>query len=305
MSEPPPLAAIEQALERAPREALRWLFTGRPAVLDRLAAQVERAIGATQPVLLEGERGAGKSLVAAVIHHAGGKRRGALARLEPGEGPGAVARAVAPGTLVIDEVAASSVEVQEALLRLLRGAGPAPRVLATTSLDLDAAVGAGWFLPDLRDRLRVLRLVLPPLRETRTAIGELFLALLTARSAPAEPPVVAPSAVAALRAYPWPGNVRELDLAARTLRAWCPRGPLEAAHVGRFLAQLATDAAPRTASPGPAAAREETLVEVERAAIEARLVQHGWRQVETAKSLGIDRKTLYRKIRDLGLTPPT
>lgn len=312
-------AALERLIERAraaqragavapapgsPRDALRRLFVGRAAVLERVAAQVDRALGAAQPVLIEGEPGTGKTLLATTIHHAA--RRGPLVRVSHPAPPEAVSRAVraGAGAILCDEVATLSLAVQEELLRLLRAPGRrAPRLLATTRHDLDAAAGEGWFLPELRDRLHVLRLRLPPLREHPAAVGELFRQLLRARSALDEPPALTPGALEALMAHPWPGNVRELDLCARALRDWAPHGPIEPSHVARFVAQLAPSApAPAAREPAPPRA-ELTLEAQERATIAERLARYGWRQLETARSLGIDRKTLYRKIRRYGLRP--
>ncbi len=290
-------------------DALRLLFVGREAVLERVTAQVERALGAAQPVLLEGEPGTGKTLVAVALHEGGGvARRGALQRVAPPVTAEALVRAgrAAGGSLLVEEVAALSRRAQEELLRLLR-APPArrgPRVLATTRHDLDAAVAAGWFVPELRDRLHVLRLRLPPLREHRGAIPALLQRLLGA-SSEGEPPAVTPDALAALCAHDWPGNARELELAARVLRDWAASAPIDAAHAQRFLAQLAMAAPGASSAVGAsgAARAEPTLEAQERATIAERLARHAWRQVETARSLGIDRKTLYRKIRQYGLEP--
>ncbi|MCO5169256.1 MAG: sigma 54-interacting transcriptional regulator [Planctomycetes bacterium] len=293
---------------RGAREALRGLFEGRAAALERGAAQVDRVLGAAHPALVEGEPGTGKTLVATAIHEAG--RPGVLVRVARPAAPDALRRAwrAAPATLLCEEVATLSLAAQQELLRLLRAPGRRPpRVVATTRHGLDAAAAAGWFLPELRDRLHVLRLRLPPLREDPAAITALLQRRLRARGAPDEAPALTPEALAALRRHRWPGNVRELEEAARALREWAPRGPIEQAHVERFVAQLSPAAAPAGERPPVAPAggpvTEPTLVALERATIAERLLRHGWRQLETARSLGIDRKTLYRKIREFGLEP--
>jgi DNA-binding NtrC family response regulator len=288
------------------RDALRQLFLGRAAALERLAAQVDRLLGAGLPALIEGEPGTGKTLLASVVHQAA--RRGSLLTLAHPVADDALREAARAGVVLCEEVATFAHEAQEELLRLLRAPGrQTPLLLATTRHDLDAAVAAGWFLPELRDRLHVVRLRLPSLREHPPAVAELLLAALRARRAPDPPPDVTPDALTALCAYGWPGNARELEEAARVLLGWAPRGPIERAHVARFVGQLGVRAGDPGA-PGPKARASErmeapTLEALERATIAARLGEHEWRQAETARSLGIDRKTLYRKIRQYGLTP--
>jgi DNA-binding NtrC family response regulator len=287
---------------RPPREALRDLFVGRPEALERLAPQLERVLGATQPVLVEGEPGTGKRSVAAALHEAAADR-GPLARVAHPVGADEVRRrARGAGALLCEDVSNLSADAQGALLALLRGASRrAPRVIATTRHDLDAAVAAGWFLPELRDRLHVLRLRLPPLREHPAAAPALFAHLLRLRAGAGAAPRVSAAALDALRAHAWPGNAREVDAAARAILGWLGSGAaVEGDHVSRFLAQVATS----NEAPAAAPRDDRTLAAVERDTIEERLARLEWRQVETARSLGIDRKTLYRRIRELGLERP-
>lgn len=291
-----------------PLEPLRALFAGRPAALERLLPLLDRVLGARHPVLIEGERGAGTALVARVIHAAGPARRGQLVTFDPiaprtdgrQGGLAAALAAAAGGTVVIEEVAALPPGDQSSLLAALRAPDASARIVATTRLDPGRV--RAWLGADLLDRLAVLRLRLPPLREEPAGVVALLRAELTRLRAPEPPPELDEDALAALRAYSWPGNADEVERCARALAGWSGRR-VGRDEVARFLALLA-DAPPQPATPAPAAGPEKTLAELERLEIEARLAQHGWRQVETAASLGIDRKTLYRKVRALGLTPP-
>lgn len=276
------------------RQALAGLFAGRAEALARLVPTLDRALGARQPVLVAGEPGTGRTTTAAALHLAGPGRLGPLV-IAAGAAPdvaGAAARA-GDGTLVVEEVVGLPRADQAALLRAISEVDAGRlRLVATTSHDLDAAARRGWLDPGLRDRLAVLRLRLPPLREEAGAGAALVRLQLPADRE------LDPSATAALLAHPWPGNAREAARVADLLAAWGPER-LGADDVARALFLGGP-------TPAAGAASDDTagLDELERRIVAARLAAHGWRQAETAASLGIDRKTLWRKIREWGLEPP-
>lgn len=289
-------AAADGARTRPPsppgRPALAGLFAGRAEALARLLPTVDRALGARQPVLVAGESGAGRTTAAAALHLAGPARLGPLV---VAAGPAADvadgAERARDGTLVVEEVVALPRAEQAALLRVLPDVDAGRlRLVATTCHDLDAAARRGWLDPDLRDRLAVLRLRLPPLREEPGA-GAAFVRLRL-------PPdrELDPEAAAALEAHPWPGNAREAAQVATHLAAWGATR-LGADDVARAL--LLVGGVARSLDTDTAG-----LDELERRIVAGRLAAHGWRQAETAASLGIDRKTLWRKIREWGLEPP-
>lgn len=216
---------------------------GRSAAIAEVRRRIAAVSATDYPVLIVGERGTGKNLCASQIHTASRWRgkppisvdcgslptsliESALFGHERGAFTGAVRRAVgrleeADGTtLFLDEIALLSVEGQGRLLRFLeqnkirRVGGQMDllihcRIVAATNRDLKAAVRSGRFLADLYDRLNVLQITIPPLRERQEDIPLLtdhFLSILP----DSRKPILSREATSALKQYPFPGNVREL-----------------------------------------------------------------------------------------------
>ncbi|MBX3472426.1 MAG: sigma-54-dependent Fis family transcriptional regulator, partial [Planctomycetes bacterium] len=238
--------------ERAAREPPALL--GRSPALVELRRLIDRMAPAPHAVLIEGESGAGKELVARALHAASPRADGPFVAENVGALAGGLAEAelfghergaftgadearqglfqlASGGTLLLDEVADMPLELQGLLLRALQEGEVRPlggaravrvdvRVLAATHRDLQAEVKAGRFREDLYFRLSTLRLRVPPLRE-RPGDVPLLLEHHLAREAAAHgrpPPVVPPDLLGRLEAHPWPGNVRELQAyAARYL----------------------------------------------------------------------------------------
>jgi DNA-binding NtrC family response regulator len=214
---------------------------------EPLARQLERLAliaRAQSPVLVRGETGTGKELVARAIHQLSG-RSGALRTVncpalprtlleselfgyKKGSFSGAVqdrlglVRSADQGTLFLDEIGDFPLEAQPALLRTLEqrevhpigATAPVPvdfRVVAATHRDLLGMVQADRFRSDLFERLNGFSLTLPPLRERREDLGTLVSALVSRYKPAGAPPItLSPAAVRAIHAYPWPGNIREL-----------------------------------------------------------------------------------------------
>jgi len=281
-----------------------------------------RAAASDAPILLRGENGTGKSVLARLIHarskrvgkpyvtvscptlseellaselfgHAIGAFTGAVrdqaGRVEAAEG----------GTLLLDEIGEISPVLQAKLLRFVqdkefervgetRTRHADVRVVAATNRDLDADVKAGRFREDLLFRLNVIEIGVPPLRERAEDILPMarhFLAFF-ARAANRPAPSLAPAAEQALRAYPWPGNIRELRNAMERAIILFPERTLgREALPERIAAQVA--AAPRLGG-------DFTIDQIEREHIE-RVAARAETLEDAAKLLGIDASTLYRK----------
>ncbi len=305
---PPPAAAPLSGFVGSHPEIVR--------VLDRAA----RAARSDVTVLITGETGTGKEVLAGALHAASSRVRGPFVAVNCGALPptlaaselfgydagaftGAARRgsagkvaAAQGGTLFLDEVGELPPDVQVMLLRLLQekevvrvgGQRPAVvdvRVIAATNRDLEAMVAAGQFRADLYYRLNVVRLHLPPLRERRDDIPLLVRHALALEGEPHHP--VPPEVLARLHAYDWPGNVRELFNLVR--QALVMAEPLDAQWPASRLPIPLAVSAPAP-SPDP-----------EREAVLAALTQTGGNVAAAARRLGVGRSTLYRKIHELGI----
>jgi DNA-binding NtrC family response regulator len=329
------LAAIDAAMAVAgDRAAVRASATGgvlgsHPAITGILDV-VSRVAATPATVLVTGESGTGKSLLAREIHRQSGRRGrfvevacGSLSEslLESelfGHVAGAFTGATGDrdgrflqadgGTIFLDEIATASPAMQVKLLRVLQDMQFEPvgggcthavdaRVVLATNEDLAALVAAGRFRADLFWRINVVSIEMPPLRARPSDIPTLATHFLHAASARAGRPVegFTPAAVDALLTHAWPGNVRELQHAVER-GVFLGRGPLvEAADLpAAVLGGGAGDA--RAAAP-----LKRALAEPERQLIVAALERAGWRRDVAARALGINRTTLYKKLKRLGM----
>ncbi len=287
----------------------------------RVRELVARAAGARSPVLVTGETGTGKTLVARAIHQAGDGDRPFVAvncaALPPelveselfGSERGAFTGATQTreglfeladgGTLFLDEVFELAPAIQAKLLTVLddgqiRRVGGArsrkvdARVIAATNADPEAAVRAGTLRADLYYRLNVIRIAVPPLRERREEISVLSEQLLRRLSAGRDTRL-APGELERLADYPWPGNARELrNVLERALVLQAPE-PLRPSEL------LAATATATAARPESAA-----LADIERRHILATLEATGGNRSMAARELGVSIATLRRKLREYG-----
>ena len=296
----------------------RLLVGGSPAVQELRAAILDYA-AADAPVLIQGETGTGKDLVARALHDLGpmgerpflaincatlnadtfeadmfgtfGAQKG---RLQAADG----------GTLFLDEICACPMDVQAKLLRVIEDkqilpiGSPAPvainlRIISATNENVENAVAAGHFRRDLMFRLNTFVVDLPNLRQRRDDITLLTAHFLNdfARIYECEPPELTPDDFAALLAHDWPGNIREL-------RSVCERRVLSARRGGgTMISALRSDTmiedVPHTLRAAVAAFERELIAK----AIKA----HQGRMDAAAEALGIGRRTLNEKIVKLGL----
>ena len=320
--------AGEVTIER--REDERQIV-GRSAAMTEVFKSIARVAPLRVSVLIQGETGTGKELIARAVHDASDRSEGPYVAINCPSLPeglleselfghvrGAFTGATQDrpglfetaegGSILLDEIGDLPLAVQAKLLRTLetrevRRVGSTDvrkvdvRVLAATHRDLRRAVAEGAFREDLLYRLNAVTIRVPPLRERTEDVPALVAHFLQrhAQSAGRPAPRFAPAAMAALERYPWPGNVRELSHVIERMVALA-KGP-----------QIEFEDLPSVVRHGTARRAEaiqtglQTLHDVERAHILAVLQSVGGVRQRAAAILGIDRKTLYRKLLRYGL----
>ena len=315
-----------------PREAADDLpMVGRTPAMQALYRLVARVMNTDLAVLITGESGTGKSLIARAIHDFSDRRTlpfvvAQASDLAGVDGPMTLLSRVRGGSLVFDEVADYDDDAQARIVRLLDIPGDqAPRIMATSQADLSARMEAGTFRRDLFYRLGGVTLHVPALRERVDDIpllADCFLA--RGERDLVGPRRLAPDARDLVRAYSWPGNVRQLENTLRRLmvtssEAEITRSEVEAvlgnqpameplkgggegeklsASVARHLKRyfdLHGGALP------PAGVYQRILREVELPLIEIALDATAGNQAKCADLLGINRNTLRKKITDLDI----
>jgi DNA-binding NtrC family response regulator len=339
------LIAVETALRltRAEAEALALRraagstgeLIGQSAAMRRLVEQIGRAAKSSAAVLVTGERGTGKELVARAIHTLSPRAKGPLEKLncaalptelieselfghEAGAFTGATKQRrgkferASAGTLFLDEVGDMPLPMQAKLLRVLqereieRVGGSETisvdvRVVAATNRDLVTACESGAFRPDLYDRINVLPLAIPPLRARREDIPMLarhFLNL-AAQANDRRDLRLEDDAIAAMAVYSWPGNVRELKNVIERLAILAPDDAIRGDDVKNCLPGVG---AARTAGLyRPGVPLRVLVEESERVILQEALAHHGGQMSATARSLDLERSHLYKKARALGL----
>jgi len=261
--------------------------------LEHAFASLTKVAAAPVPVLIRGETGTGKELVASAVH-AVSQRRGPFVAINCGALPrnlieselfgykrgafsGAkddrdgLVRKADGGTLFLDEIAELPEESQVALLRVLQEGEVRPvgssdamhvdvRVVAATHQDLAARIDAGRFRQDLYARLAGFEVSLPPLRERREDLGTLIAAILPKVAANPERITLQRQAARALLRYPWPNNVRELEQALRTAVVLAESGEIRLEHLPDAIRTYVPPSA-ATLKPEDRALRER-LVEI-------------------------------------------
>jgi len=318
-----------QQENRSLREELARGGAGRELIccgpaMQKVATTIRRVAEAGAAVLVSGETGTGKELVARAIHRQSsrserpfvavncgampatlieselfGHSRGAFTGADR-ERPGLFAAANG-GTLFLDEIGELPLELQPKLLRVLqegevqRLGDPRPhrvdvRVIAATARNLRDEVAARRFRDDLFYRLAVVEIVLPPLRERPEEIPGLVAALLqrlAARERRAVP-VLTPRALSRLQAYSWPGNVRELENLLEKSLIFCRKSLLDLGDLPLDAADLASPREPLRESVG----RAEAL------AIRRALAACGGNRAQTAQLLDISLRSLLYKLKE-------
>jgi len=296
--------------------------------LLELAARAAAADGA---VLITGERGTGKALLAQAMHRFSRRGDGAFVAVDcdaapdlfsPASGsnpsdpdspptlsgdPQALWRSANRGTLLLEEVVSLSLDSQAQLLTRLggkNGTGPNSRspehdvrIMATSCTPVDNAVGEGRFQADLLQRLRGVLITLPPLRERAEDIPALvthFAQQVASRTG--RPVSISPQALAGLTAYSWPGNVRELRQIVERAATLSPSGKLDRGDFPVLTAELSSGS-----GVGGAYALKPQVEAVERDAILRALTATKGTRREAARLLQVSLRTLFYKLRRYGL----
>ena len=333
--------ALEERRLRAENRVLRQAagpgglgaLVGRSAAMRGLYEMIEPVAHSGAPVLLKGESGSGKELVARALHSEGPRAAEPFvavnctalphALLESelfGHVKGAFTGATTPrrglfveadkGTLFLDEIGDMPSELQAKLLRVLEdgevravGADTSRtvevRIVAATHQDLETRVREGRFRADLFSRLNVVTLRIPPLRERREDIPllvEHFVSRARARNPRSKVMALSPEVVSALGAMPWPGNVRELENLVERLVVLVPRETVELADLRLHAPSVNPEAHPLTL------AQEGLwpLRQLEGEYISWVVARCGGNKTRAAELLGIDVSTIHRREREKG-----
>ncbi len=305
-------------------------IVGRSAAMQRLFELLPQVAESASTVLIEGESGTGKELVARAIHGLSPRAKQRFMAINCGSLPDTLleselfgykagaftdARRDKPGrlavadkgTLLLDEIGDVSPAMQTRLLRVLQERVFEPlgsvepvsvdiRVVAATHRDLDELVRAGQFREDLYYRINVVRLSLPPLRERREDIPLLIDRFIARFNRVQSKDVIGVSegTLAVLMAHDFPGNVRELENIIEHAFVLCRGGLIEPQHLPPALQAV-------SGLPAQLLKTGLTLRELEAIHIADALRRHAGNRAATARELGVNPSTLFRKLKTLGL----
>ncbi len=314
----------------------RYTMVGGSRAMERLREQVAMAAPTNGRVLVSGENGTGKELVARQVHALSHRRAGPFIEVNCaalpeelieselfGHARGAFTGAVADrrgkfeiasgGTLFLDEVGDMSIKTQAKVLRALQEQVVEPvggqasvrvdvRVIAATNKDLAVEIRQGQFREDLFFRLNVIPILVPPLRDRGDDVVQLSEHFLGefAREYGRRPKTFAPDALEVVRQYAWPGNVRELRNVIERLMIMVPGDTITPEDLP-FL-ELGPE---RTRPPGPTSVQPlfDARDAWERAYVVGALAVFDGNISRTAEALGLERSNLYKKMRALGIVP--
>ncbi|MEN8917560.1 MAG: response regulator [Octadecabacter sp.] len=305
-------------------------LVGRTAAMQALYRLVARVMNTSLSVLVTGESGTGKSLIARAIHDFSDRRSlpfvvASASDLEGMDGPQSLLSRAKAGSLVFDEVGDLSMEAQSRIVRMLDALGDtAPRIMSTSRSDLLEALDKGTLREDLYYRLAGVTVAVPPLRDRVDDIpllAEHFLTRAERDGAPVRR--LASNAIDIVRAYTWPGNVRQLENVIRRLVVTSSNPDIHRPEVEQVLGSqpaiepLNTGQADKLSGSveqhlrryfdlhggalPPVGLYQRILREVEAPLIEIALDATLGNQAKCAELLGINRNTLRKKITELDI----
>jgi two-component system, NtrC family, nitrogen regulation response regulator NtrX len=320
------------------RHSRAWTLpiVGRSPAIRKLLGEIELAGPSSARVLIQGEHGTGKELVARALHAASPRKdmpfvavncsaipeelvESELFGHERGSFTGATQarrgrfEEAHGGTLFLDEVGDLSPRAQTKLLRVLqegelnRVGGSRPikvdvRVVAATNRDLTGRDGDERFREDLYFRLAVIPITVPPLRERREDIPQLVehFATQIVRESPVRRPKFLPAAIERLQSYAFPGNVRELRNLVERLMIMSPAATIGAAEVAAILPRAEVGTTSHETEDGEGRL-SDSVREFERRQIAGALQATSGNVTAAAARLGLERSHLYKKMRSLGM----
>mgnify|MGYP000266774119 CR=1 FL=1 len=336
--------ALEHRRLRRENEALRVettttdAFLGASPPMARLRDEIARAAPSDARILILGENGAGKELVAQTLHRLSRRADRPFVKLNSaalpkdlveselfGHEAGAFTGAIRArkgrfeladgGTLFLDEIGDMESETQAKLLRVLstnelervgssRSVPLDVRLISASNRDLQEEMRGGRFREDLYHRIAVIPIRVPPLRDRGDDILELFEEFLRASALTAGRSEIAvePSARRLLNSYRWPGNVREMRNLAERIAIMHTSSSLSAEDLHGLL--LPTPQNPEEAYEPSLAGIRGRQRESERELVERTLGEVGWNVTSAAERLGLDRASLHRKMRSFGIVRP-
>ena len=336
------LVAENETLKESKATASHGLnrLIGRSALMAKVAAKIEQIASTRATVLIEGESGTGKEVVAHALHDLSGRPgekfvgvncaalssqllESELFGHEKGAFTGASQRRVGRfeqahgGTLFLDEIGEIDAQTQVKLLRALsertieRVGSNTPiqvdvRIIAATNRSLAGMVEEGTFREDLYFRLNVLGIVMPPLRARREDIVLLansFLSEFAQENGRPEKPLTE-AAMKSLLSYGWPGNVRELRTAIEHAVVMSNQSELDIQHLPDFVSGLGHHFESSSVKNTLAPEEEFNLHALEQRAVQGALRVTDGNRTKAAELLGISRRTLQRKLRDVPLIDP-
>jgi two-component system nitrogen regulation response regulator NtrX len=313
----------------------RYRMVGASPALQKVAEDIKRAAPTTATVLIMGESGVGKELVARAIHRNSLRKDGAFVQVncaaipeelieselfghEKGSFTGATEKQIGKfeladkGTIFLDEVGDMSLRTQAKVLRVLqegeverigsqRTIQVDVRVIAATNKALEEAIEKGDFREDLFFRLSVIPIRVPPLRERPDDIVPLVQHFVRQFSADNnfKPKSFAPEALDVLRRHPWRGNVRELRNTIERLIIMVPEDPVRAEHLSDVLRRPAAEGAAPVESAGSLRDFKESA---ERSFLVQKLRESKWNISATAAAIGTPRSNLYKKLEQYGIS---
>lgn len=333
------LSELEELKKELASRGPNPVFRSKSPSMEKLLAMLPAVSDSTSSILIQGETGTGKEVLARTIHALSPRKDGPFVAVNCGaipeslleselfgykkgaftgadrDKPGRFALADG-GTLFLDEIGDISLSLQVKLLRVLQEREYEPlggtksvktdvRLVSATNADLSGLIACGKFRKDLFYRINVINLALPPLKERKDDIPDLASGFLMSFAAKMNKKIdgFAPEVFSRFYAYDWPGNIRELENVVERMVVLA-----DSPVIGRNL--LPTElTAPGVSAKEVLSGDDPSKVsrvrdEAERECIVAALDANGWKRADTAAALGMDKATLWRKMKRLGITRP-